>query len=450
MQILVVDDEKNIRESTVFALEAEGHYAESVDCGRLATLRLAEEEFEFVLLDLRLGDEDGLEVLQQIHKRHPNIIVAVFTAYASVDTAVKAMKMGAFDYLEKPFTPEQLRGVIVRAEKHRQMRTQIEVLKDQVSAQGPDPRFSSADPSMHQTFEILFRAAATPASILILGESGTGKSMVARAVHERSHLKDKPFVTISCPSLSKELLESELFGHVKGSFTGAIRDKWGKVHAAHGGTLFLDEIGELPLDIQPKLLRLLQEKEYERLGENKTRTAEVRVIAATNANLRHHVDEGKFREDLYYRLNVIAVEMPPLRNRKADLLEFAEDYLKYFAKQSGRPVRGFNKEALAWISSYRWPGNLRELRNALERAVILSRDTELKREDFPDTLEHVEPAGPNGQISLSPGGDTTLEQLEEEHIRRVLSRTPTMQEAARTLGIDQATLYRKRKKMGMD
>jgi NtrC-family two-component system response regulator AlgB len=302
---------------------------------------------------------------------------------------------------------------------------------------------------MRPPSELLFRAAATPASILILGESGTGKSVVARAVHERSHLGDKPFVTIACPSLSKDLFESELFGHIKGSFTGAVRDKWGKVHAANGGTLFLDEIGELPPDIQPKLLRLLQEKEYERVGETKTRTAEVRVIAATNQNLKQLVDRGEFREDLYYRLNVIAVELPPLRNRPEDLIDFAQDYLDFFRCQTGRQVTGFSQEALAWMTTYRWPGNLRELRNAIERAVILTCCEEIQRSDLP--LPDSEEAGNEpDRPTFLPGGDVTASELEEEHIRRVLSRVPTLHEAAEVLGFDQTTLYRKRKKLGLD
>src|SRR6185437_5788860 len=239
--------------------------------------------------------------------------------------------------------------------------------------QNPELLLDFASPGMRQVMEVLLRAAKTPASILITGESGTGKSVLARAVHEKSHLADKPFVTVSCPSLSKELLESELFGHVKGSFTGAIKDHWGKVRAAEGGTLFLDEIGDLPMEIQPKLLRLLQEREYERLGENITRQADLRIIAATNRDLKKRMAEGAFREDLYFRLNVIAVEMPPLRTRHDDLLRFADHYLKYFARQCARPVPKISSHASAQMLSYSWPGNLRELRNAIERAVILAK-----------------------------------------------------------------------------
>lgn len=450
MQILVVDDEKSIRDATVRTLEAEGHYAEGVDSGRGALLRLREEPFDFALLDLRLGEEDGLVVLRDIRQRFPRVTVALCSAFATIESAVKAIQQGAFDYLEKPYTPDQLRSLILRAEQHRRMQDRIGDLQVEISSQAPPPRFVSQDPAMQHTFEILFRAAKTPASILILGESGTGKSIVARAVHERSSLANKAFVTISCPSLSKDLFESELFGHVRGSFTGAVSDKWGKVRAAHGGTLFLDEIGELPGDIQPKLLRLLQEKEYERVGENTTRTADVRVIAATNRNLKQLVDEGKFREDLYYRLNVIAVTLPALRNRPADLVRFAHDYLEFFSRQTGRQLRGLSPAALNWLTTYRWPGNLRELRNAVERAVILTQSDEIQVTDL--CLAGSEETLLNGAkctTGIYPGCDMTTEALEEEHIRGVLGRVSSLQKAAEILGIDQATLYRKRKKFGI-
>ncbi|MCB1230301.1 MAG: sigma-54-dependent Fis family transcriptional regulator [Verrucomicrobiae bacterium] len=451
MDILIVDDEKSIRENTMIALEAEGHYAEAVDSGRVALLRLKDDDFDLVLLDLRIGEESGLDVLQEIQKRHRNLPVVLFTAYASIDTAVKAMKMGAFDYLEKPFTPEHLRGLLARVEKQRMMKDRIEELEVELVNQSPEPVFESQDSGMREAYDVLFRAAATPASVLILGESGTGKSVVARAIHQRSHLRDKPFVTVHCPSLSKELLESELFGHARGAFTGAIKEKWGKVHAANGGTLFLDEIGELPLDIQPKLLRLLQEREYERVGETKTRQADVRVIAATNRDLKADVESGEFREDLYYRLNVISVDMPPLRMRPQDLQYFANEFLEFFSRQTGRDIKGYSSSAQARISSYDWPGNLRELRNAIERAVILCRGDHIEPEDLPSPNHNGSASGGDseGSESIHLGGETSIEDLEAEHIRRVLGYAKTMQKAAEILGIDQATLYRKRKRLGL-
>jgi two-component system, NtrC family, response regulator AlgB len=295
------------------------------------------------------------------------------------------------------------------------------------------------------------RAAKTPASILILGESGTGKSVVARAVHQQSHLSERPFLTVSCPSLSRELLESELFGHVKGAFTGALRDHWGKVKAAAGGTLFLDEIGELPIEIQPKLLRLLQEREYERVGENVTRQAEVRIIAATSRDLKKRVAEGAFREDLYFRLNVITAVMPSLRQRQGDLIRFSDHYFKHFAAACSRRLDGLSEEASAAIRAYSWPGNLRELRNAIERAVIMAKGTRIDLQDLPAELRGQTVTGANGSdASPQVGSLVSMEQLEEAHLRRILERTSNLAEAAQVLGIDQATLYRKRKKIGLE
>ncbi len=456
MDILIVDDEKSIRLTTSLALEAEGHYVETAEDGSLALKRIKEENFDLVFLDLRLGDEDGLEILQKIVAMKPQQLVTIFTAHASISNAVKATQLGAFDYLEKPFTPDQLRTILIKAQKA--LRTQGEVtqlkevvqeLKSEVNHTSPPLRFTSEDAKTREEFDVLFRAAATNASILILGESGTGKSVIAREIHDRSHLRDKPFVTVSCPSLSKELLESVLFGHMKGSFTGAIKDTWGKVHAAEGGTLFLDEIGELPLEIQPKLLRLLQEREYERLGENKVRGSTVRVIAATNRDLQASIRCGEFREDLYYRLNVISVTVPPLRDRPADLTRFANDYLGFFVAQLGRRIDGFSEKGRTALMRHPWPGNLRELRNAIERAAILSKGSQVDSEDLPTpTPMHI---AANGQEPGEPGigGEHSLEEVEQAHLTKVLGWAPSLHDAAAVLGIDKATLYRKRKRYGI-
>jgi len=290
--------------------------------------------------------------------------------------------------------------------------------------------------------QVVERAAGTRATVLLLGENGTGKSQLARHIHELSPLRDGPFVTVNCPSLSRELLESELFGHVKGSFTGAVKDQTGKVEAARGGTLFLDEIGELPPEMQSKLLRLIQDRVYERVGEARTRTADVRVVAATNRDLARAVKEGKFREDLYYRLNVISVTMPPLRERPMDLETLARRFLAYFADETGRTAREFSDEAWASLRGHSWPGNVRELRNAIERAVIMSRGERITRDDLPDTLF----SGGGASDGVMLGGLVSLGQLEREHVRRVVARTSTLEDAARILGIDGATLYRKRKR----
>ncbi len=452
MDFLIIDDDKTFRDATCFLIEDAGHYAEGAESGQLGLATLKEDKFDAILLDVNLGRENGLDVLMEIQKQYPQIPVVMFTAQGSVKIAVEAMRRGAVDFLEKPFQREQFLTVLARLQRLRQMSRQIEQLEQEVSetkAQNPEPIFDFTTPAMREVMDVLVRAAQTPATILISGESGTGKSVAARAVHRQSHLADKPFVTVSCPSLSRELLESELFGHVRGSFTGAIKDHWGKVKAAEGGTLFLDEIGDLPLEIQPKLLRLLQEREYERLGENVTRQAGVRVIAATNRDLKKRVTEGAFREDLYFRLNVITVEMPPLRACDTDLLQFAELYIKHFAAQCGRRFDGLAPEAVTCIRAYSWPGNLRELRNATERAVIMARGGKLFPEDFPSELRG-QNAATNGDQVPQIGAFVSLEKLEESHLRKILERTSSLAEAAEILGIDQATLYRKRKKIGLE
>ncbi len=452
MDFLIIDDDKTFRDATCMVIDSADHYAEGVGSGNEALPLLKREKFDAVLLDVHLNGESGLDVLSRIQEQNPNLPVIMFTAEGSVKTAVEAMRTGAIDFLEKPFQREQFLAVLARLQKFRQMGQKIERLEREVTeskAQTPEPLFSFSTPLMQEVMGVLLRAAKTPASILILGESGTGKTVAARAIHQNSHLADKPFVTVSCPSLSKELLESELFGHVRGAFTGAVKDRWGKVRAADGGTLFLDEIGDLPMEIQPKLLRLLQEREYERLGENNVYRANVRVIAATNRNLQERIAAGAFREDLYFRLNVISVEVPPLRDRGADLENLARHYLEHFAKLCGRKVDGFSPEALERIRSHRWPGNLRELCNAVERAVILARGTLIMPEDLPTEMRTAQNPGSQPADDVKIGALISLDKLEEVHIRRILEKTTSLAQASGVLGIDQATLYRKRKRIGL-
>jgi len=456
MQFLIIDDDKTFRDAACVLVEDGGHTAESAATGDDGLSRLKEDEFDAVLLDMRLGAECGLDILSEIQKQHPRIPVVMLTAEGSIPLAVEAMRRGAADFLEKPFLREPFVVVLARLQKLRRMGQRIEKLEREATEtrrERVEPIFDFSVPAMSEVMDILKRAAGTPASVLILGESGTGKSVAARAVHAMSHLADRPFVTVSCPSLSKELLESELFGHVKGSFTGAVKDHWGKVRSAEGGTLFLDEIGDLPLEIQPKLLRLLQEREYERLGENVTRRADIRFIAATNRDLKQKVAEGSFREDLFFRLNVITVVMPPLRNRQGDLLRFADHYLKYFATQCGRRKTGLTDDAATRLLAHTWPGNLRELRNAIERAVILARGDVVTASDLPIDLPGPSVGGSQpvkAGVVIPTGAKVTLEALEEAHIRQVLSLASSLVEAAEILGIDQATLYRKRKKLGLE
>jgi NtrC-family two-component system response regulator AlgB len=451
MDFLVIDDDRTFREATCILIGDEGHYAEGAASGAQGLEFLKEDKFDAVLLDVNLGCENGLDVLLQLMKAHPNVPTVLFTAHGNVKTAVEAMRRGAVDFLEKPFQREHFLTVVARLQRFREMGRRIERLEREVTetkAQNVEPIFDFTTPLMREVMEVLLRAAPTPASLLIFGESGTGKSLAAREVHQHSQLADKPFVTVSCPSLSKELLESDLFGHVRGAFTGAVKDHWGKVKTADGGTLFLDEIGDLPLEIQPKLLRLLQEREYERLGENVTRQANVRIITATNRDLKKRVADGLFREDLYFRLNVIAVEMPPLRSLHQDLTRFAEHYAEHFALECGRKFEGFTDEALACLRAYAWPGNLREMRNAVERAVILSRANRISPGDFPSEMriENAVHAGADAAV----GSMVSLDKLEETHIRRIVESVSNLSEAATVLGIDQATLYRKRKKLGLE
>jgi two-component system, NtrC family, response regulator AlgB len=326
----------------------------------------------------------------------------------------------------------------------RQLQSHVEELEEQVRSIVPEADLQTREPVMQQALTLAFKAAPTEATILLRGESGTGKGVIARAIHARSPRAAAPFVTVHCPSLSAELLETELFGHVRGAFTGAVQDTQGKVFAAEGGTLLLDEIGDLPVAMQPKLLRLLQERRYERVGEAWTRSSDVRIIAATNHNLETAVSAGTFREDLFYRLNVIELVVPPLRVRREDILPLANHLLQFFARQAGKSVANFTEEARTALLRHPWPGNVRELRNAIERGVILASGPEVGLADLP---AQIGASAPNSGLEI--GGSVTLEQLEAEHIRRVLAVTPTMEEAATILGIDPSTLYRKRKRFGL-
>jgi NtrC-family two-component system response regulator AlgB len=440
MRILVIDDEAHIRKTTAVTLDALGHETVQAQNSAEALSQLQKGSFDTAFLDLRLGDENGLELIPKMLALEPKLNVIVFTAYTSIDTAVEAMRRGAVDYIAKPFTPEQIRQALSRIENARRLENRVVELESMLATSETLTDFKTEEPLVQKVFETATKAAASAATILLLGESGTGKSVLARALHQNSPRRDNAFVTVACPSLSRELLESELFGHVRGAFTGAVGETWGKVKAAEGGTLFLDEIGELPLEIQPKLLRLLQEREYERVGDTKPRKANVRVIAATNRRLEDLVKEGKFREDLYYRLNVITIEMPPLRQRQLDLPSLAQQHLKMFVRQSARPIKDFTPAALGAMQRYPWPGNLRELRNVIERAVILAPGEKIDLNDFPDSLRGSQPSG------AVIGNRVSLEELEREHIMRIIEIASSMDEAAQILGIDPATLYRKRKR----
>jgi NtrC-family two-component system response regulator AlgB len=440
LSVLVVDDEKNIRHTVRVCLEAmDAEVTEAASApGALEAIRRA--VFDVVFLDLRLGTQSGLDLIPQLLAENPNVVIVVVTAYATVETAVEAIRRGAWDYLPKPFTPAQIRHLLAKAENQRSLSVRLADLEQRLESEAPDVDLGSNATAMRSVLEIVSRAAQAEVSVLFRGESGTGKGVLARAMHLESKRSDRPFVTINCPTLTEELLASELFGHAKGAFTGAIRDQPGRVEVAEGGTLFLDEIGDLPGGLQAKLLRFLQEKRFERVGETRTRKADVRVVAATNRDLEVDVKSGRFREDLLFRLNVIEVHVPALRERPEDVLPLARRFLAFVARSVGRSLPTLSPAAERVLADYQWPGNVRELRNAIERAVILWPSAVIEPQAFSERIAGARERGP--QV----GGKFTLDELERAHISAVVGHTKTMEEAAAILGIDDSTLWRKRKR----
>ena len=442
LRVIVIDDEKNIRTTLSLCLEQTGCQVDAVSSAEGALHALAQQPYDLAFLDLRLGNSSGLDLIPKLLADNSNLMIVVMTAYATVDSAVEAIKRGASEYLPKPFEPAQIRHVVEQSIQRRDLKRQVTDLESRLRESAPEVDLESDSPKIRTVLEIAARAAVSDVPVLLRGESGTGKTVLARMIHSLSPRGKRPFVVVNCPTLSEELLASELFGHVRGAFTGAVRDQPGRVEAAEGGTLFLDEIGEISPSLQAKLLRFLEEKEFERVGESKTRKADVRTIAATNRDLEDHVRTGLFREDLLYRLNVVDLQLPPLRERPEDILRLAQRFLLFFAKSARRQPQELSQAAEEALRSYSWPGNIRELKNAIERAVILWPAQVIGPEAFPAHISaRVRPVE-----SPQIGGDFSLEDIEREHITRVVGRSATLDDAAGILGIDASTLWRKRKK----
>ena len=442
LNILVVDDEVNIRKTLSLCLETEGHKVIGVSNFQDALTEASRRSFELAFVDLRLGMDNGLDLIPALMAATPWLKIIVITAYASIDTAVEAMRRGATDYIPKPFTPAQVKLAVQKVFEMRTLEQKVAALQEDLGRSNPEVDFSSTSPAMQRAIHLAKQVAPSDATLLLRGESGTGKTVLARAIHSWSNRATKPISFVSCPSFSTELLESELFGHVKGAFTGAIRDNPGRIAACEGGTLVLDEIGDLPLVLQPKLLRFVQDREYERVGDYATRKANVRIITATHIHLEKAVKEGRFREDLFYRLNVIQIEIPPLRERPDDAVTLAERLLAFYGRNNHRAFIGFTPEALKALKQYPWPGNVRELGNMVERAAILCQTDRVGIECLPTNLSPDE-------STPTIGDRVPLEKIEEQHIRRILATTKSLQEAADVLGIDQATLWRRRKQYGI-
>jgi two-component system, NtrC family, response regulator AtoC len=449
-RILVAEDEEGIRSFLAEALEAEGHDVEQAVDGLDALDRLHERAFHLLITDLRMPRLDGLELVRRARAEQSEMEILVLTAHGSVTTAVEAMKLGVFDYLQKPIgSPAELRLVVSRALERRALRDRREEAE---RSSGDGLRLTWGDPAMRPVEEALRKVARTDATVLLLGESGTGKEVAARCVHVLSGRSAGPFAAVNCAALSEQLLESELFGHEKGAFTGAVARRRGRIELAEGGTFFLDEVAELKPDLQAKLLRVLQERRFERVGGTQTIAANVRWVAATNRDLPSMLRDGGFREDLYHRLAVFPVRLPPLRERPEDLMPLAESLLVRIGRELKRPTPVLSASARATIAARRWPGNVRELANALERAAILAEGRELRAEDLEALLPGDRAPGETspGGSDAAPGG-RTLADLERTAIERTLAEVGgNRRRAAEQLGIGLRTLYEKLRRFGIE
>jgi DNA-binding NtrC family response regulator len=445
-RILVVDDERGVRAFCTDLLKRAGYEVETADSAPTALGRLAETEFDVLLADINMPRMDGIELCKRARQDRPDQIVILITGYPSIENAVRGMKEGARDYVTKPFTPDELRLVIARALQERELREENEHLRRDLRQQHGLDTIIGVSALMRQQFETARKVAPTDTTVLVEGESGTGKELFARAIHVHSLRAARPFIAVNCGSLVGTLLESELFGHVKGAFTGAHANKVGLVTAASGGTLFLDEIGELALDLQPKLLRVLQEGEVKPVGGVETRHVDVRVVAATNRDLMEDVRQGRFREDLYYRLNVICLKIPPLRERPEDVPLLVDRFLRSYATKARKQIDGITDAALQHLQAQPWPGNVRELQNAVERAVILSSGSVIDLADVAQGPRGSPQSGATARLAPPPYPfeSMTLEEVERRHIEHVMQGVGGQRtRAAEVLGINRTTLWKK-------
>jgi NtrC-family two-component system response regulator AlgB len=442
--VLIVDDEKNIRSHLATYVRGLGHRTETAGDAATALGLLDSLEPDVVFSDVRMAGMDGLELLRESRRRRPEAVVVLMTAYATVRGAVEAMREGAYDYLVKPFDLDEVGLLLERVLEVRALRRENRELRRAVEAPA---LLESSNPAMRRVLQTARQAAASDATILLTGESGTGKNVLAAAIHGWSPRAAGPFVVVSCTTLSEHLLESELFGHVKGAFTGAWKDHPGRLETARGGTVFLDEVGELPPDLQGKLLRFLEERRFERVGDTTTREVDVRIVAATNRDLGAEVRAGRFRQDLFYRLEVIGLSLPPVRERPEDLPALMDHLLVTLSARHRRAPMALDPGARAALLAYPWPGNVRELLNALERALVLTTGDTLRPEDLPD---HVLAPGAAEPVDAESMASLSLEEVERRQVQAVLAQSATLEEAAARLGINPTTLWRKRKRWGLD
>ena len=453
--VLVVDDEQSMREFLEIMLTQDGYEVGLASNGKEALKAFRNQEPELVITDVRMSGMSGLDLIREIRSLNPAALIIAITAYASADDAIRAVKEGAYDYISKPFQVEDLRVIIRNALETRRLRKENIDLKKIIENEHRFGDIVGKSERMMETFNLISRVAQSTAGVLIVGESGTGKEIIAKEIHQRSPRADKPFVTINCSAIPENLLESELFGHVKGSFTGAVANKPGLVESAHNGTVFLDEIGEIPLAVQAKLLRFLQEKEFRRVGGNQDQHVDVRVIAATNKNLEREMEKGLFREDLYYRLNVIRIHIPPLREREEDIPLLVDHFLKKFSCIQNKKIDKVSSLAMRVLCSYSYPGNVRELENIIERCVTLEQSERLNAETLPNRL--VRKSDGDGRlpnVEIPPEGmdlNQALEEVERSLISRAMELTgENRARTAELLGISSRSLRYRRVKLGME